>query len=265
MRLIRGESTVAAPALPPAEEVETDVGRLLLPAADAVMRPLMASTGDWEINEAALFRTFLRRGLTVVDIGAHVGYYTLLAARAVGRRGRVVAVEPDPVNGALLRENIRRNGLRNVQVQAVAAWRENTTLFLRRHSSNTGDHRVATTLSTDESVHKIRAVALDDVLGQTHVSLVKTDAQGADHVALEGMTRTLLRCRPVVFTEFWPEGIRDLGDDPDKVIDAFREFGYRITMIGFDADFSAWSAADIVAAAEQFPFGAAGLVLRPSH
>lgn len=253
--------------LPPGEEVSTDVGPLLLPAADGVMRPMMAATGDWEINEATIFRTYLQRGTTVVDVGAHVGYYTLMAARGIGRRGRVIALEPDPDNAALLMENVRRSGLRNVTVIQAAGWRETTRLTLTRNSANTGDNRVAATEigpeAGDSAQCEVEAIALDERLQDMPVTLVKTDAQGVDHLALQGMRDTLLRRQPVVFTEFWPEAIRDAGDEPAAVIDQYRELGYRITVIGFDADFAQWTSRDIASAVEGFPFGAAALVLRP--
>lgn len=249
----------AAADLPCADEVQTRFGPLLLPRDDNVMRPLMESTGDWELNEALLFRAHIRRASTVVDIGAHVGYYTLLSARAVGWRGRVVAVEPDPDNAALLRENIRRNRLRNITVIEAAAWSATTRLQLRRDSINSGDNRIV----RNGAGHEVPAVALDERLTRSRVSAVKIDAQGTDHIALEGMLHTLESCQPVVFTEFWPEAIREFGDDPAEVIDRYREIGFRITMIGFETDFASWTAADIVKATERFPFGAVGLVLRP--
>jgi FkbM family methyltransferase len=219
----------------------------------------MASTGDWELNEAILFRAHIQRRSTVVDIGAHVGYYTILSASAVGRRGRVIAVEPDPDNAALLRENIRRNRLANVTVVEAAAWRETTRLPLRRNLVNTGDNRIVPGIEG----HDVPAVALDEQLVGLPVSLVKIDAQGTDHIALEGIRQTITRCRPVVFTEFWPQAIREFGDDPAAVIESYRELGYRITMIGFDTDLATWAATEVVKAAEGFPFGATGLVLRP--
>src|SRR2546430_62848 len=168
-------STPAAD-LPPAEEIQSRFGPLLLPRDDGVMRPLMASTGDWELNEALLFRAHIRRGSTVVDIGAHVGYYTLLSARAVGWRGRVISVEPDPDNAALLRENIRRNRLRNVTVVEAAAWNETTRLQLRRDPVNTGDNRIVPGVNG----YEVPAIALDERLARRPVSLVKIDTQGTD-------------------------------------------------------------------------------------
>ncbi|HEY7603391.1 MAG TPA: FkbM family methyltransferase [Gaiellaceae bacterium] len=243
--------------------MHTDVGSLLILAADEVMRPLIARTSDWEADEAALFRAQIKPAATVIDVGAHVGYYTLLAARAVGRRGHVVAVEPDPTNAALLRENIRRNRLRNVTVIEAAAWQETTQLALRRDPVNTGDHRVTAAASENAVALTIEGVALDELLGTHSVALIKVDAQGADHIALAGMHQTLARCRPVVFAEFWPHGIREVGDDPAGVIDSYRALGFRLTMPGLQVDFEHWSADDFVRAAEALPGGFGTLVLRP--
>lgn len=103
------------------------------------MLPLIAQSGDWELDEAILFRAHLRPRMTVVDIGAHVGYYALLAARAVGRFGRVLAVEPHPVNAQLLRRNLARNEVRNVEVIEAAAGRKSGKLLLAQNQEqNTG-------------------------------------------------------------------------------------------------------------------------------
>jgi FkbM family methyltransferase len=259
------ETPAASRELPAAEEVQTDVGPLLLPLNDGVMKPLIAATGDWEINEATIVRAHLRPGMTFVDIGAHVGYYTNLAAREVGTSGHVYAVEPDPDNAALLRENVRRNGYRNVTVIEAAAWHETTTVTLRRDHFNTGDNRVADQFADDGAVCEVEGIAFDDRLAGLEVSAVKVDAQGVDHLALRGMRETIQRCRPIVFVEFWPDGIRENGGDPAAVIEEYRGLGYRITMIGYDTDFAAWPAEEIVRAAEGFPFGAVALVLRPRY
>src|SRR5207302_6189282 len=131
--------------LPTSETIVTDVGPMMFPSEDAVMRPFIARTGDWDIDEAQLFRSFLRRGMTVVDVGAHVGYYTILASRAVGWTGHVIALEPHPVNATLLRANVAQNKRRNVRVLEIAAWSEPANLHMQEGvvgAGNTGDHRI---------------------------------------------------------------------------------------------------------------------------
>jgi FkbM family methyltransferase len=243
--------------LPPTELVATDVGPLLFPADDQVMRPIIARTGEWEPNDARLFASFLRRGATVLDVGAHVGYYTMLASRAVGWRGRVVAVEPHPGNAALLRVNVARNRRRNVRVVEAAAWSESTRLRLREDATgNSGDHRIA-----HEGL-EVDGVRVDDLL--TRLDVAKIDAQGTDHRAVQGMTRLIEACRPVLHVEFWPYGMRAFGDEPASAVELYRSLGYHLSLPGVQADFDAWTAENYVELAESLPGGFATLVCRPS-
>jgi FkbM family methyltransferase len=247
-----------------AVELATDVGPLLFPAEDQVMRPSIAVTGAWELDEAILFRAHLRRGMTVIDVGAHVGYYTVLAARAVGWRGRVIAVEPHPVIAELLRANVARNRLaRRVQVVEAAAWREPGRLTLEPGAEqNTADNRIVHSAAGAGAI-EVEAVALDGLADGLDVGLIKVDAQGTDHVAIAGLEQTLRRARPVLFVEYWPHGIRAFGDDPAAVIDLYRSLGFQLTVPGVQAPVYAWKGPDFVEAAERMPGGFFTLVLRP--
>jgi FkbM family methyltransferase len=241
-------------------KIETDVGPLLFPADDSVMLPLIAHSGSWELDEAILFRAHLRPGMTVVDIGAHVGYYTLLAARAVGSLGRVVAVEPHPLNAELLRQNVSRNRIRNVEVIEGAASRKPGKLMLEQSSDrNSGDHRVVR--ATSATTIEVDAVVLDDVLQRIDVG--KVDAQGSDHAAVAGMEKLVRRDLPTVFTEFWPAAIRSFGDDPAGVVRYYRALPAHVTMPGVQADFDGWHADRFVEMAERMPGGFGTLVVRP--
>jgi tRNA G37 N-methylase Trm5 len=84
--------------------------------------PLQMVNGAWERDTVRLFERILRAGDVVVDIGAHVGYFTLIAARSVGPEGRVYAFEPDPENYALLVRNIELNGYQNIMPIQKAVW-----------------------------------------------------------------------------------------------------------------------------------------------
>jgi FkbM family methyltransferase len=256
-----GRPSVDVPTiLPPSEELETDVGRLLIASSDQVMRRLIAATGDWEHDEAILFAAGLRRGMTVVDVGAHVGYYTLLAAKKVGRFGRVLAVEPDPTNNALLRANVVRNHAACVHVLSAAAWSERTPLSLHPDSLNTGDGRV----SRLAGGVRVEGVPLDDVIPRRrHVHRIKIDAQGTDHVALRGMERIIHDSKPVVFVEFAPEWIRSFGDDPAAVIEYYRSIGFRLTMPGVQLPFNELRPSQFVDVVDALPGGFTTLVLRP--
>ena len=88
-----------------------------LDPGDRVITPLTLERGEWETGETAEFRSLLRPGDTVIDVGANVGWYTLLASSRVGPSGQVVAFEPVPSALAFLRENVAANRLANVMTR----------------------------------------------------------------------------------------------------------------------------------------------------
>ena len=163
----------------------------------------------------------LQRGGVVVDVGANIGYMTLVAARAVGPAGTVVAIEPHPDNVALLRENVRRTGVADrVRVIAAAAWSAPGTVQLAEARENTGDHRV-NTKQAERRLLDIPAVVLDEVIApDLHVDLIKLDTQATELAVLTGARALLARDRPIVLCEFWPHGLREREEDPAEVLAA---------------------------------------------
>jgi FkbM family methyltransferase len=248
--------------LPPSVEAETDVGRLRLLLADEVITPALQRDGTWEAEHAAAVRARLRPGMTVVDVGANIGYTALVAAAAVAPGGRVIAVEPHPDNVALLRHNVAGA---EVEVVAAAAWREPGTVALSVSPSNAGDHRTEA-LGAERDTVQVDAVRLDDVLGDRRVDLVKLDCQGCEHVVLEGARAVIARDKPVILAEFWPIGIRQLGDDPTGVLRGYRRLGYSLGVLEDPGLGEAPTDATILAAVEARPDpvgGFATLVLTP--
>ncbi|MGH9265341.1 MAG: FkbM family methyltransferase [Acidimicrobiales bacterium] len=260
-RLSQPGDPVPAPAGPPAAvaRVATDVGALLLPAHDEVMLTHLRQHGEWEREESDHLRALLRPGMTFLDVGAHVGYMSLLAARAVGPAGRGFAFEPEPGNFALLMANLAVHGVENVEAVPAAAWSETGRLSLSLCTDNTGDHR-AYALPGRESVD-VPAFALDDVLpGDVTIDVVKVDAQATDDIAIRGMERTLARCRPALVVEFWPQGIRERGADPADVLGYYRSLGYDLGVLGGEHGASPET---VLEAAESSPTAFCTLVLTP--
>jgi FkbM family methyltransferase len=216
--------------LPASVESITDVGHLRLLLADEVITPALLEFGRWEEAHADALRGLLRPGMTMIDVGANIGYTALVAAHEVGPTGRVVAVEPHPDNVAMLRENARVNAAGQVEVVAAAAWREAGTVRLAVAETNAGDHRVEA-LTGERTVLDVPAVRLDDVMGADRVDVIKLDTQGTEHVVLQGARSLLDRCRPDLLCEFWPHGIRELGDDPADVLAQYAGLGYVLVTV----------------------------------
>jgi FkbM family methyltransferase len=223
-------SRVGKPStLPRAVSLMTDVGTLLAHPEDQVITPFIRRHGHWELDDCRLLEEELSPGSAAVDVGANIGYMTLVAARAVGPTGSVVAIEPHPANVALLQANVARNELADrVRVIGAAAWDAPGVLELSECVENTGDHRVQT-LQSERSVLRVDAVRLDDVVPESmRISVIKLDTQATEHRVLAGSRALLERDRPVILVEYWPQGLRDRGDDPLEVLAGFRKLGYKL-------------------------------------
>jgi FkbM family methyltransferase len=199
--------------------------RMYLDAKDTCR---ISITREYEPAETRLVQRTVREGATVLDIGANIGYYTLLLARAVGPRGHVFAFEPDTTNFEILTRNVALNGYENVTLVNRAVWSSTTTLKLFLSAENPGDHRAYASGEARRFV-EIPAVALDDYFGATppRIDFIKMDIQGAEAHAIRGMM-SLLRANPQarIASEFWPQGLAAAGSSAAEYLDTLRSLGY---------------------------------------
>lgn len=154
-------------------------------AGDRHFAPCLRHHALWEPAETLALLRMLQPGMTVVDVGAHVGYYSVLCAQRVGRAGRVIAFEPEAQNRRLLQANLLLNDCANVAVHASAidAAAGSARLFLS--DSNRGDHRLQA-VAGRRSV-AVDTVSLDAALAGLALDFVKIDTQGAEPRVLHGM------------------------------------------------------------------------------
>src|SRR5262249_5079594 len=156
-------------------------------------RPLSTGKG-YEQGETAFLKETLREGMVFVDVGANIGYFTTLAARLVGRSGKVIAVEPEPRNYKLLRANIERNGLTNVQSFNCALGDGPGEAQLRRSVWNFGDHTISRTGGSGNAFVTVPIESADRLLktaGVPAVHVVKIDVQGYEVHVQRGMETIL--------------------------------------------------------------------------
>jgi FkbM family methyltransferase len=249
--------------LPAADAIvltDTDAGRLALHATDRVMTPLIQRDRLWEAPEGGFLRSAIRPGAVVLDVGANVGYMALLAARAAGPEGLVVAVEPEPANVALLRANVWLNDVPNVRILPIAAWSRRELLPLRFNAENRGDHQVGVDAGP---ARLVPAAPLDELLGELVVDVVKIDTQGADHEAIAGLGATLARSPgAVVLAEFWLEGLEERGIEWRDVLRGYRDAGFAIALLEDDGATRPASDEQVLAACEAWEGRFVNLVLR---
>ncbi len=224
-------SRLCGPRLPSSIVVE---GHTMNAASfDRVVALWMWKLSVLEPLERDLLEKLVRPGMTVVDIGANIGIYTLLFARWVGPGGRVLAFEPDPDNFALLQKNIRQNGYGNVTVYPFAVSNRIGTSKLFVSNINRGDNRLRPFRDQD-TILEIKITTLDAVTADVSgpVDLVKMDIQGGEYEVLEGMTRTLKRNPQIVFvTEFDPQFLREFGHSGEDFLNLVRQGGLRPYLI----------------------------------
>jgi len=196
-------------------------------------RALLLSGGEWERAETAVFCSFVGEGMTVIDIGANIGYFTLLAARLVGALGRVVAFEPSPRNAALLGRNIRANGYHNVTTVAKAVSAVSGIAQFEIEPASSGTHHIATSSSRPNSI-PVETVSLDDYFTERgqRVDFIKMDAEGSEPSILAGMG-TVIDGNPnlALMTEFAPAAIRELGASSEAFLSDLRRAGFVIHRI----------------------------------
>jgi FkbM family methyltransferase len=197
--------------------------------------------GRYEPGTTRLLERVLKPGMIVLDVGAHVGYFALLAARLVGSEGTVFAFEPDPSNFELLQKNIALNSYATVATfrKAVAECSGPMTLFLdakgRDRNSLVSDGEP---LSGQDTV-EVETVSLDEFLEGKNiktVDLLKIDAEGAECSILRGMRRSLHsgRVSKMIF-EFTPAACEAAGVTPEEFLGQLTDSGfdlYRIEMTG---------------------------------
>ncbi len=203
--------------------------KLFLDPDDKVMSHYLLEDEGWEPLETSIVEGELKEGDVVLDIGANIGYYTILAARRVGPGGRVFAFEPDPRNFALLQKNLRANRCANVHVERKAVSDCTGTIMLYLDELNKGDHAIYD-VGGRRSI-EVGAVRLDDYFSDYtgKIDLIKIDVQGAEGRVLRGMPGLLEKNKQVrIITEFWPHRLAECGIPSEEFIGALAAHGFTL-------------------------------------
>ena len=164
------------------------------------------TNGDHEPWVQNLLKSELRPNDCFYDVGAHSGFFCLIAARSMGPSGAIVALEPDPQNASILKANIARNNLAQITVLEAAVWSSTGHVEFQQDSeaSNRTQGRVSNI--GDSASHRIAvpAIRLDDLVfgeGRRAPDLIKMDIEGAEWEALQGARRLLSEVKPKLLCE----------------------------------------------------------------
>ncbi len=185
----------------------------------------------YEPETTRLFHRLLQPGMTVVDIGAHGGYFSLIGASRVGAAGKVYAFEPYPASFEELQRNIDLNGYKNIQaVRKAVSDRTGVHKLLVNPKGSDRHSLYAGESSWERNSPEVETTRLDDFLEGCkwpRVDLIKMDIEGAEPAALAGMKQTLEKCGVrFLITELSPGPLKAAGFDP-------RGFLQELTNLGF--------------------------------
>ena len=217
--------------------IVTEVDGFLLgvPSQEWRLGAYYALRGLPEPGMTRLFASFIQPGMVVVDIGAHIGIYTLFALRQLSGHGRLYSFEPTPKTFALLHDNVQVNGFLEsgvVRLDHRAISDHAGTANFTAYPNNSGHNSLFSGSTPGESL-TVETVTLDLALAdEPKIDVIKIDAEGSEPFVLRGMAEILARNPGLrIFVEFAPEHLRRAGIEPLQWYKELSELGLRVQRV----------------------------------
>ncbi|MEU7204395.1 FkbM family methyltransferase [Streptomyces sp. NPDC045470] len=205
--------------------------------------------GVWEPHLTRWLERRLRPGDVFVDVGANIGYYSLLASRLVGEKGAVVALEASSDFHRVLRKQVALNGCGNVRaVNAAISDREEMLTFILASSHNMGANSIVPYAGEAESTFEVAAQPLSEVLSADELArarVIKIDVEGAEGSVVRGLVPLLGQLRPdaELAIEVTPQRMLELGESAEELLGALRANGFHMYRLPNDYTASRYPAA----------------------
>jgi FkbM family methyltransferase len=202
---------------------------LILNQEDSVVSGAIA-LDIYEPYEIDLFTKTVKHDSVIFDLGAHIGYFSILGA-SLAKKGLVYSFEPDKKNFSYLKKSIALNDFKNIKIFNFAAADKEKQVELFLSDDNSGDHRIYN-VSGRNKIKNVPAIDLDSFAKKNDikkVDVIKMDIQGAEFLALQGMEK-IIQSNPhlIIFTEFWPSGLKACGSNPLTFLKSLRRYGFNI-------------------------------------
>lgn len=220
----------------------TDLGKfkMYVNPRDNSITPFIIGGGEgYEKDVTNIINDIVKPGMICADVGANVGYFTLLLASIVGPEGRVYAFEPEPTNFAFLERNIALNKFTNVTLiqKAVSDSTGNASLYL--DANNLGSH----TLSKNNTLMNAGKISVDTITLDEFFStknlmpnFLKIDVEGAEGLVFKGANRILSKENVKIVMEYFPHHLKNIGTDPKELLESLENKGFKIRRINVEQD-----------------------------
>ena len=182
--------------------------------------------------DTKIIREEIHEGDIVIDVGANIGYYTLIFAQLVGSSGKVFAFEPEPKNFEILKKNIEINNYQNIvaEQKIVSDKSGIVKLFIAEHGIV--GHRINQQKSSQKFI-EVESIILDNYIKKLNldnkINFIKIDVEGSEPKVLEGAKEIMQKSNQLkIFTEFNREAVEEYGIEPKEMIDLFYRNGFKI-------------------------------------
>jgi FkbM family methyltransferase len=186
--------------------------------------------GVYQPEVSAAVVKWLPQGGVMVDVGANVGYMTMLGARRVGPAGRVLAIEPNPYMVEAMRRHLDKNGISNVSiVQAGCSRAKGSFPLYLSPDRNPGMTSLSAKNAHSQRSIQVDVVPLDELVAEFNppsLDVLKIDVEGAELQVLQGAKETLRRFRPVILMELDPRLLSSFGTKPEQILELLAGLGY---------------------------------------
>ncbi|WP_298307172.1 FkbM family methyltransferase [uncultured Erythrobacter sp.] len=201
--------------------------KMYLDTRDVAFTPHMLSDGYWEMAHTEVMAKLLKEGMKAVDLGANLGYFTMLMSDCVGQRGAVHAFEPNPHIAKLLRNSAEVNGFaQRTTVHEMALSDKDGELDF--YIDPTRPMNATLTPMQDHDIVKVPTCRFDDIVELEDCDFIKIDVEGAEQAVWAGMARRLANPRPLtVILEFTGDRYPDAG----AFLDVIEQQGFSLSFI----------------------------------
>lgn len=193
--------------------------------------------GIYEEYSTKVFKNLIKSNTTMIDIGANIGYYTLIAADMI-TDGIIYSFEPVKANYDLLIKNININSFSNIKSfqKAVSDKSGKDKIFI--DGTNLGNHSLTENNIVDRSnFDEIETISLDSFLDNSNENVtddivIKMDTQGSEGLIIKGSEKFFLNNKNIkILMEFWPKGLRNMGTDPLELLNKLQSYGFEIKLL----------------------------------
>jgi len=181
-------------------------------------------TGENEPSTTSIVEKEVKTGMTVLDLGANFGWFSLICSKIIGESGHVYAFEPDPHLIETLKDNLKLNNMKNVSVIPFAVSNKSDKARLSLNDSYPTRNRLESKTLFENTID-VKTISMDEFCEQNNlkVDFIKMDIEGSEVKAVEGMKKIILENQNIkMILEFNPKAISDVGSSPEDLV-AFLE------------------------------------------